>query len=412
MSNLAYIANGIPHTPILAPAVSAEPLVINFDLTPAQHKFLQCNERAALFIGGIGSSKTYGLCLWATTRAMQGRRVCLVSFSYRTLIDVIQHTLQEILIKTGLIVNSDYQFVAGEMKFKIWGGEIMLRSGDNPDSLRGLNLDDFGIDEASNFKNDELFKIMLGRIRNSEDGQWRIATTPKGRNWIYVLSQQYLVFGQSTFDNCFLPQSYLNEVNKYYKGTYARQELYGEFVQFTEGRIMPPFTEIDRMPAIPTTLGIDFGYRDETAVLETGIKGDGLYINELFYANNMTNAMIAAKLKALRVPYDYVIYCDNAEPKSIAELRLEGFRGVRPCLKGKDFFPYAIQYLNRFKLFVTKSSKKTIEDFTWAQWEEANDGGFLNIPKPKNLHAIDALRYSMSAIIKPPGGFLAQVRSN
>jgi len=391
----------------------APKLLINFELTAAQNLFLQCDERGALFIGGIGSSKTYGLATWAIIRAMQGRRVCLVSFSYRTLIDVIQRTINEILIRIQLNYNKDYAFVAGENKFVIFAGEIMLRSGDNPESLRGLNLDDFGIDEGSNFKDDELFKILLGRIRNSENGQWRIATTPKGRNWIYTLSQQYKTFGQSTFDNPFLPQTYLDEVSHYYKGIYARQELYGEFVAFTEGRIMPPFSEIDTMPAIPTTIGIDFGFRDATAILESGIQGDSLFINELLYKTNLTNLEIANHLKRLKVPLDYIIYCDNAEPKSIEELKREGFRGVRPCLKGKDFFAFGIQFIRRYKIFVTKSSKACITDFTFAEWEMANDNEtFLNVAKQGHLHAIDALRYSLSAVIKPSAGFLAHMTTN
>jgi predicted phage terminase large subunit-like protein len=219
-------------------------LEIEIALTRAQNKFLQSESRGAQFIGGIGSGKTFCLGLWAIGRAMRGRRVCLVSFSYPTLRDVVLDTIKKLLIQTGLIPEADFSIKESTMTIKLWAGEILLRSGDRPDSLRGLNLDDFGIDEAREFPSDEVFKIMLGRIRESEDGQWRIASTSKGHNWVWELGQSCQVVSQSTFANPFLPEAYKAELRARYTGMFAKQELEAEICDFGAGIILPHWFKV------------------------------------------------------------------------------------------------------------------------------------------------------------------------
>ena len=93
--------------------------------------------------------------------------------------DVVQFTMAEELPKFGLLEGRDYTFLRAEHTIRLFGTEILLRSGDRPDSLRGLNVDDFAIDEAREFKDSSIFEIMIGRLRKSKDGQWFIATTTK-----------------------------------------------------------------------------------------------------------------------------------------------------------------------------------------------------------------------------------------
>lgn len=178
----------------------------------------------------------------------QGRRFCIVSFSYPMLRDVVLHTIKEELYNFGLENNKHFTINKSDKTiiFRHNGAEIMLRSGDKPDSLRGLNISDFGIDEAREFKTREIFDVMLGRIRAVEDAQWYIATTTRGKDWVYdlSLSDNVTLIKQTTFDNPFLPESFLEELQEQYTTEYARQELYAEIVEMGAGIIKPGWFNI------------------------------------------------------------------------------------------------------------------------------------------------------------------------
>lgn len=209
----------------------------NKDITHAQGRFVTGKSRLTIFKGGIGAGKTLVLCLVAIAKARAGRTFLLVSFSYPTLRDVCLKTLLELLYDLKIV----YTLNRSEMWIKIGNGEILLRSGDMPDRLRGINCHDWGIDEAREFKTREIYDILLGRYRKSEDGQGYIATTTKGKNWVYTLegNTNTEVITQTTFDNPFLPQSYKDNLKEQYTTKFAMQELYAEIVEMGAGIIDP-----------------------------------------------------------------------------------------------------------------------------------------------------------------------------
>lgn len=237
------------------------------NITTQQKQFLQSKNRGTIFIGGVGSGKTRILCTQAVLKALNGRRFCIVSFSYPMLRDVVLETLKsDVLPSFGLVEGKDYTINKSDMIVSIRGVPLLLRSGDRPDSLRGLNLHDFGIDEAREFPDDSIFMVMLGRMRKSHDGQWYISTTPKGTNWVHDLMQDdwepesrdydVRVIRQTTMDNPFLPIEYINELKKRYTSEFARQELYGECVDFNAGVIDPSWYKI--VDPYPPVKGVRF----------------------------------------------------------------------------------------------------------------------------------------------------------
>lgn len=64
------------------------------------------------------------------------------------------------------------------------GGEISVRSADNPDSLRGAGLDGLIVDEAA-FIAEDAWKESLRATVADKDGWVIMQTTPNGRNWVY-----------------------------------------------------------------------------------------------------------------------------------------------------------------------------------------------------------------------------------
>ena len=159
--------------------------------------------------------------------------------------------MHESLETFGLEPLRDFNFYKGDMSFMIRGTEVMMRSADDPQRLRGLNLSWFALDEAREFANVEVFNVLIGRLRQSEADQWAVSSTTKGRNWFwqiihdahldsafetgYAASDKLSVIIQSSQENSFLPQAYLDELTARYSSQVAKQELEGKIVDFSAG---------------------------------------------------------------------------------------------------------------------------------------------------------------------------------
>jgi predicted phage terminase large subunit-like protein len=218
---------------------------VSFPMTKAQRNFMLCENRGAIFFGGRGAGKTFTLGMWAANRAMQSRRVEIVADTYKNLEDYVLDTLVRKVFKIlGLVEHADYEINHTKLNIDLWGGQILLRSADKPDDLRGPNIHDFAIDEARQLKNKDTWLVMIGCIREAEDGQWRIGSTTKGKNWVYELSHRFSTFIQDTFANPFTPESYKDEVRREYTGQYARQELYADTVEWGAGIIVPGWFKV------------------------------------------------------------------------------------------------------------------------------------------------------------------------
>ena len=79
--------------------------------------------------------------------------------------------------------------------------------------------------------------------------------------------------------------------------------------------------------------GLDFGYtNDPTALVETFIEGDNMYVNELLYRTGMTNQDIAKEFQKINIDRRDEVFADSAEPKSIEEIYRMGWN-IKPTLK-------------------------------------------------------------------------------
>ena len=219
-----------------------------------QRLFLTAATRGIIWIAGIGSGKSLTLTRLAIIKALRGRRTCIISFAYQQLRDTVLWNLKRELPKFGLEINKHYtlNLTTLTLEFLTTGGQILLRSADDPDSLRGLSVDDIGIDECRNFKTREVYDIALGRIRESDDAQWYLVTTPKGRkHWTYQLLVQLGIDPKGSYaensgvtfirssmvDSPFLPKSYIEETVRLYSAKVGSQEINAEFVDMSEGVI-------------------------------------------------------------------------------------------------------------------------------------------------------------------------------
>jgi hypothetical protein len=138
-------------------------------------------------------------------------------------------TIAEPLVKT---------FNKAEMEMELHNGtQILWRSADKPDRLRGPSLGWFWLDEAAQMK-ELTFEIMIGRLRRHPGRGW-VTTTPNGFDWLWRVwikenenNPDYFLVRAASWENVFLPPGYVESLQQKYSGGFARQEIEGEFCEW------------------------------------------------------------------------------------------------------------------------------------------------------------------------------------
>lgn len=145
--------------------------------------------------------------------------------------------------------------------------------------------------------------------------------------------------------------------------------------------------------------GMDFGFvNDPTARVHCMVdkKRKHIFVQERCYRTHMKNGDIIEDLKEDGVDKYTPIYADCAEPKSIAEI-IEGGFNVIACDKDapvkSDKLKFQLNWMQGWKLFVTKDSVNLIKELRNYTWEKDRNNTLLSRPIDRWNHALDAMRY-------------------
>ena len=137
-------------------------------------------------------------------------------------------------------------------------------------------------------------------------------------------------------------------------------------------------------------LALDWGYSvDPTVIVEIGWQGGQVWLREKLHSRGLTNQDVGGYLRR-----NELVICDNAEPKSIAELRKMGI-DARPSVKGRDSIANGIQLVKQFRVNIDKGSINMIKEFRNYKWKEDTQGEPTGVPIDAWNHTIDAVRYGM-----------------
>lgn len=170
------------------------------------------------------------------------------------------------------------------------------------------------------------------------------------------------------------------------------------------GDLILPFSIQDCRDLVfdKTVYGLDFGFtNDPSACLKKGIKENErkIYIQQEIYGHHLTNDKLARLIKPM--VNGNVVWCDNAEPKSIVEMRQQGDYSIntQPVQKGQDSVWHSLQWLQQWEIIVDKGCTHTIDELSQFQWaKDKKTGQSLNEPVPGNDHCMSALRYGTESI--------------
>ena len=209
---------------------------LDFQCFDQQANFVDDQSIYPAAVCGIGGGKTEGGAIKALLKCMENPGILgmVTAPTFRMLEDATIRTLQKV-IPDGL-----YTYHKGEMRMEFRNhSEILLRSTDDPERLRGPNLGFVWMDEAA-LSPRESFRILQGRIRQpGMPHQLWITTTPKGFNWVYqefgaMRRDGYNLHTWPTIANPYLPDYYAKQLRDSYPGNFGLQELEAQFV-ITDG---------------------------------------------------------------------------------------------------------------------------------------------------------------------------------
>jgi PBSX family phage terminase large subunit len=373
-------------------------------LFPRQRRFVQDTARYPASIGGIGSGKTFVGAAKVISRINRKELGLVCAPTYKILRDATQRTLFEMLRELGV----EYQFNKGDNHLTVpaTGHEIIFRSLDDPDNLRGPNVSYAWIDEAAYISADA-WRVVKGRTRVGDLQQAWITGTPKGRNWIWDewvknADDRHTMYRFRTGENPTPSPDFVQSLG--YEGKFAQQELGGEFVSF-EGLVYSAFDREKSVHPVDTTGwrtvgGVDVGARNPTAVLTVCVAGDErVHIAREFYQRNLgsTDILSAIESESDRAGFEN-IYIDPSAAAYITDLLNDGY----PATKANNDVQTGIQRVSSVipRLTVDPSCVHTIAEFESYQYPD-EDKANNDKPLKQNDHAMDALRYALMGALEP-----------
>lgn len=223
------------------------PVVFRPTGLPHQVDFWKTDESnvATALVGGYGTGKTYSLAVKSLLLSLRypGEQGMVLSPTYRMLRDPFLKVLQEVKEKffPELRISVSYSNSNPLLLLPQLGTEILLRSAERVELLKGVNLSWALIDEPGTIKQ-EAFEITQSRIRRGKCRQIFLAGTPEGINW-FAYTFDHPKPGYKTIRaRGWHPDvgSYVeNQLLKAYGGQPAklRSYVYGEFVSLFEGLV-------------------------------------------------------------------------------------------------------------------------------------------------------------------------------
>lgn len=345
--------------------------------------------------GGTRSGKTYNVLLWILgdyCNNNTGKTITIVRKTFPAVRGTVMRDFFDILKTYGLYYEELHKKSTHE--YILNDNRVEFISLDQPTKIRGRKRDLLFINEANELTFEDWQQLIF---RTTE--RVIIDFNPSEEfHWIYdkVLTRDDCDFFQTTYkDNPFLSQVIVDEIERLKDIDENYWRVYGLGERGKSRSLVYNFATIKEIPEGAKLIGkgLDFGYsNDSTALVETFILGDNMYVRELLYRTGMTNQDIAKEFERIGIDRRDEIWCDSAEPKSIEEIHRMGWN-VKPTQKGA--INIGIDMVRRYKLIATDGSINIIKELRNYKYIEDKNGQLTNKPIDAFNHTLDALRYSI-----------------
>ena len=365
--------------------------------TTAQSKIAKLKKRLRIVQGGTSSSKTFTILPFLIQYALQtpNAEISIVSESIPHLKRGALKDFLKIMDWTGNLNHNNFN--KSNLTYKFTNGSyIEFFSADQPDKLRGARRDILFINECNNVSFESYQQLAIRTKKFIY-----LDYNPTNEFWVHteLLNTEIADFVILTYkDNEALDKAIVKEIERAKEK--AKTSSYWENwwnvyglgqIGSLDGVIFSNWKTIDTIPDDARLLGygIDFGYtNDPTAIVEIYKWNEHRIVNEICYNKGLSNSQIAKYINT-KLP----CYCDSAEPKSIAELRMYGVN-AHAVTKGSDSINFGIQIMQEESYLVTSKSLNLINELRKYAWDkDKKTGAKLNKPINDYNHGIDSWRY-------------------
>lgn len=361
------------------------------------HAYLNPKIRVIIMVGGTRSSKTYSIIqLLDYIGRKSTKRNRLISVVSETMPHLKRGAIRDfknILQGEGITIGREFNET--DKVYDYGRAQLEFFSADNAGKVHGSQREVLFVNEAL-FLGWEIYRQLA--IRTSE--KIIIDYNPAWEFWAdsKLIPRDDVVVIHSTYkDNDRLTESQISEIESNREIDPDWWKVYGEGQKGTiAGLVMKRWDIVDKLPARSTWkkafIGVDFGWSNPTAVMLVVLgERNEVWIHEILYARNKDNPEIANAIHDSGYA-DLDVICDEAEPKSIAELVGHGIKARKT--QNKDI-KLGIRIMNRYTKHYTKESVGSIGENRKYKYPPNEEGTYDEggLPIDKNNHAKDAERY-------------------
>lgn len=356
----------------------------------------QKDVRYLILEGGTRSGKTYSVLAWIIAFCLNANHTGLeIAIVRKTLASIKPTALKDfiqMLREWGLYDEKNHNKT--ENIYLLGGNIISFFGADNDLKLRGFSCDFLYCNEALELSSEEFLQLKI-RTRSkiiidynpSANDHYLYDELDKDTNALFLTTTYK--------DNPHLPDAQIKEIEKLKDIDTVLYEIYAKGIRGQlKGLVFPNYSIVKEMPKDLKKRGyaLDFGFtNDPSVLLDIGILGGEIYVDELVYETGLTNMDLSTRFRSLGVKNSNLIVADSAEPKSIAELKTMGHY-IEGVIKGQDSIRHSINAVKGYKLNFTARSINAIKEVRNYKYK-VKDGKDLNEPIDAFNHAMDALRY-------------------
>lgn len=389
------------------------------------------NPRYFVCMGGRASGRSYGASQFALLKLISANyfRAAIMRFILGDIRNSIYQEIRDRIEESNL--DNEIKIKENTLSFEYNGNKIngigfRKSSGDQKSKLKSLASYNVVIIEEADEVAEEDFMQLDDSLRTvKSDIVIILLLNPPDRNhWIVKRWFNLIDSGVEGYynvelkesckkDTVFIHGTYKDNIKNLNEKTVTRYEEYkttkpehyhnmiqGLVSEGARGRIFKNWipitnTEYEELP-YDEYYGLDFGFTNDPTSL-SGIKdhNDKVYTKELIYETGLTNPLIVKRMEELGIPKDALIYADNAEPKSIEEIKRLGYWNIKPCIKGPDSINSGIDFLLSKQIYYTEDSINITTEIQEYKWALDKNKEPTNKPIDKFNHAMDGIRYGV-----------------
>jgi phage terminase large subunit len=440
---------------IAAPGVDWE-----YQALPAQREFHgDLRARFKGYSGPIGSGKSYALVYEALflSRMNPGLLGLVGAPTYRMLHDSTQRAFFEVLDAEGI----DYTFnkQQNHLRLPATGSEVIFRTMETPERLRGVNLAWFALDELT-YTREDAWTRLLGRLRHPDARRlcgcavW----TPKGYDWVHhrFVEQQhsdYHLVQATPKENIHLAPDFYDQLRQAYAERFYRQEALGEYLDVYGGNAYYAFSEenireMEYDPGLGLCWALDFNvdpmcsvicqiedYRQRPWHPSNPSAQVVRVLDEIILPDSNTEAAVrefirrTEELNGFPIPTSLTIYGDASGNSRSTKSSTTDYQVIEAMLKREPFRtamrqntsnPAVRDRVNTMNnmmktasgsrnLFIHPRCRELLKDLRQVKWHRdatGNPTGALDKTDPQRTHVSDALSYLVAQEwgLRPAGG--------